>query len=309
MPFLRGQNQVSFTQLANIRRFEFGGQVADIRTVCAGEQGCPFPQFGLGAGATLNFKPYFALDAVFNITPGFAHESSATVGGRLSEFLAGARVEARAKHYGFFLAAQSGVEHWNHVVTNFTLTPAPTGYYVNETFGGHSSFIANIGGGVEYSPGARIHVRTEVGDLIIHNASADWSNNLQASVGIYAGLGKPLTYRARVYDARKTHRFLDVSNVLLLYTNALSQTADAVTTQRGLSRGLGEENPFAAPLVKYGWSGQISLAVLETTGDILGMYGLHRINQHWLERLLPVCGSVAHGVFAYNNTKVSYTHP
>jgi hypothetical protein len=42
------------------------------------------------------------------------------------------------------------------------------------------------------------------------------------------------------------------------------------------------------------------------TGVVLGMYGLHRMNQHWIERLLPVCVGTAHGILAYNNTKVSY---
>jgi hypothetical protein len=43
------------------------------------------------------------------------------------------------------------------------------------------------------------------------------------------------------------------------------------------------------------------------TGVILGMYGLHRMHQHWIERLLPVCVGATHGILAYNNTKVSYS--
>ena len=46
---------------------------------------------------------------------------------------------------------------------------------------------------------------------------------------------------------------------------------------------------------------------LEMTGVVLGMYGLHMIHQHWIERLLPVCVGAAHGILAYNNTKVSYS--
>jgi hypothetical protein len=45
----------------------------------------------------------------------------------------------------------------------------------------------------------------------------------------------------------------------------------------------------------------------EMTGVILGMYGLHRMNQHWIERLAPVCVGTIHGVLAYKNTKVSYS--
>ena len=42
------------------------------------------------------------------------------------------------------------------------------------------------------------------------------------------------------------------------------------------------------------------------TGVILGMYGLRRMHQHWIERLLPVSVGTVHGILAYNNTKVSY---
>jgi uncharacterized membrane protein YfcA len=59
--------------------------------------------------------------------------------------------------------------------------------------------------------------------------------------------------------------------------------------------------------VKYGWSGQVAASGLEMTGVVLGMYGLHRIHQDWIERLLPVCVGAAHGILAYNNTKVSYS--
>jgi hypothetical protein len=116
-------------------------------------------------------------------------------------------------------------------------------------------------------------------------------------------------WKPPTYDPKNAHPFLGTSNVFLIYGNALSQTADAVTTQRFISHGLQEGDPFARPLAKYGWSGQVSLSVLETSGEILAMYGLHRIGQHWVERLLPLCSATAHGVLAYNNTKVSYTKP
>src|ERR1700733_7197686 len=87
----------------------------------------------------------------------------------------------------------------------------------------------------------------------------------------------------------------------------LGITSDAITTQRFISHGLVEGDPLARPLVKYGWSGQVAASGLEMTGVVLGMYGLHRIHQHWIERLLPVCVGAVHGILAYNNTKVSYS--
>ena len=87
-------------------------------------------------------------------------------------------------------------------------------------------------------------------------------------------------------------------------------TADAITTQRFISHGVQEGDPFARPLVKYGWSGQISAMSLEIAAEAVGMYALHRIGQHRLERiLLPACLATTHGIFAHNNAKISYqTH-
>jgi hypothetical protein len=82
-------------------------------------------------------------------------------------------------------------------------------------------------------------------------------------------------------------------------------TADAITTQRFISRGQIEGDPLARPLVKYGWSGQISLEALEAGAEISGMYGLHRIGKHWLERLVPMSISTAHAIFAYGNDRIS----
>jgi hypothetical protein len=39
------------------------------------------------------------------------------------------------------------------------------------------------------------------------------------------------------------------------------------------------------------------------------MYGLHRIHQRWVERLVPVGLAVTHGILAYNNTKLSHRQP
>jgi hypothetical protein len=280
-----------------------GGQVADIRTQCVGQRYCAFPSFGLGAGAAINLNPHFAIDTNLNVTTGFGGESFLT-GGRATEFLAGPRAELRARRYGFFLEGKPGLLYWDHVVKQISPTPPYTA-----TFAGHNLFVSDVSAGVEYSPSARVHVRVEVSDLLIRYASSSWSNDLQTSAGVYAGLGKPIAWKPPFYDAKTTHRFYGTSNVLLVYVSTLGMAADAITTQRFISRGFVEGDPFARPLVKYGWSGQIAISVLETSGEVLGMYGLHRIGQHWLERLLPVGIAAAHGIFAYNNTKFSYSKP
>lgn len=286
-----------------IQRFEIGVQTADIRTECIGKPNCEIPSVGLGAGGALNLNPHFSLDASFLTTPASGKGSTNLYGGRASELLAGARVETRAKHYGFFLKAQSGYFHWNHVITAVTYPSSSTFTF---QFGGRTYFAGDVGAGFEYSPSARIHVRGEATDLILHPARSTWENNVQPLVGIYYGLGKQIAWQPPVYDARKNPPFFSPVNIVLLTGSTLAITADAITTQRFLKEGYSEGDPFARPLVKYGWSGQITAMSLEIGGETLGMYGLHRIRQHWIEHMVPVGIAIAHGVFAYNNARLSH---
>ncbi|HSY70158.1 MAG TPA: hypothetical protein VK813_16025, partial [Edaphobacter sp.] len=95
-----GQNQVASSGIGppetGIRRFELGGQVADIRTVCIGRSNCNIPSFGIGAGATLNLNAHFALDTTVNISPTSSQGSTNVDGGRIVEVLAGGQAEVRA---------------------------------------------------------------------------------------------------------------------------------------------------------------------------------------------------------------------
>jgi hypothetical protein len=282
---------------SGLRRFEIGIQTADVRTGCIGSAfSCPIPSFALGAGGAMNLNPHFSLDANFLITPQSASYITNTLGGHASELLLGARAEVRARHYGFFLKAQSGYFSWSHLITD--------GTYRTPSVGGRTYFASNAGAGLEYSPSARIHLRGEVTDLVLHEGNS-WTNNLQPSVGIYYGLGKQIQWKPPVYEAKRAHRFDDTANLVLLTASTLAITADAITTQRDLARGDREGDPFARPLVKYGWSGEISAMALEIGAEILGMYGLHRIGQHRAERLVPISLAIAHAIFAYNNAHVS----
>jgi hypothetical protein len=254
----------------------------------------------------MNLNPHFALDATWNITPGFSNGETNLYGGRASEYLVGVRGKVRAKHYGYFIKAQAGVLDWSHVLDQLMIS-STLPITVTAILSNRARFATDVGAGFEYSPGGRIHVRAEVTDLVVVSNAQVVSNNLQPTIGVYAGLGRPVAWTPPAYDAKTAHRFFDAPNVVLITGSVLGMAADAVTTHHFLDHGVEEGDPFARPLVKYGWSGQISLAVLETGAEVLGMYGLHRIHQHWIERMVPVGVATTHAVLAYNNTKISDT--
>jgi hypothetical protein len=285
-----------------LHRFEIGIQTADVRTGCIGSaENCPLPSFALGGGGSMNLNQHFSIDANFLITPQSALYITDTFGGHASELLLGARAEVRARHYGFFLKAQPGYFSWSHLISGVEY-PTPSTFVFS--YGRRTYFATDAGAGLEYSPSARIHLRGEVTDLILHEGSSGWTNNLQPSAGIYYGLGKQIQWKPPIYEAKRAHRFGDTPNLVLLTVYVMAMTADAITTQQGLARGDREGDPFARPLVKYGWSGEISAMALEIGAETLGMYGLHRIGRHRIERLIPVSLAVIHAIFAYNNTNV-----
>lgn len=84
----------------------------------------------------------------------------------------------------------------------------------------------------------------------------------------------------------------------------LGQTADAITTQRGLVHGGREVNPIAKPFVDHGWAGQVGLAVIVNSSQMGAMYFAHRRGYHKVERFLPIAIGVASGLFAYSNLQV-----
>jgi hypothetical protein len=288
---------------ASIQRFEVGIAVSDLHAGCVtGNQGCPSVAGGVGAAINLNRR--FALDANVNFTSYSAAGSNFT-GGRLSDYLFGVRLETRAKHYGYFIKAQPGLANWSHAV----MLAVPIANGIDFTFNEVGRFVTEVDGGFEYSPTSRIHLRAEGGDLFMHYSQSTWDSNLHASVGVYVGLGKPISFAPPTYDARAAHRFFDPMNDVLLLGSALAWTADSILTHRAVAEGWSEGDPFAKPFVKYGWPGQIAGGGLEMSSEVLAMYGAHRIHKHWLERLIPVGVAMAHGVCAYQNTKASSKGP
>jgi hypothetical protein len=284
---------------AGLRRFELGGQIADIRTACPNGS-CIEPAFAMGPGAAWNLNRLLALDAEVNITAASGHEYSEIEGGRGTEFLMGPRAEMRARRYGFFVQAKPGLLHWSQTVEPQSFVPP-----YQPTFGTHNLFVSAVGGGAEFSPGGPIHLRTQVSDLIVRDAPGVWSNQLQASLGAYVGLGKPISWQPRQYDPKSAHAFFDRPNLLLLSASTLAIAADGITTQRFIRRGYQEGDPIARPLVKYGWSGQAAASAIEITGEVTAMYGLHRLRHPWMERAIPICLAAVHSYFAYGNTQVS----
>lgn len=287
---------------ADLPRFEIGMNFADIRTDCinAFDTSCELPQFAIGLGASYNLTSHFAIDGDFLETPTVSKSATNHYGGRHTEYMAGLRTEARARHYGYFLKTQIGSLSWNHVITGVIQPPNGPFYFL---FGEQRKFAANIAAGFEYSPTPRIHFRGQIGDLLTANSSSLWQNNLQSMAGVYVGLGKPVAWKPPVYNAKATHPFFDSANVTLITASVLGMTADAITTQRDMAHGGSESDPFARPFVKYGWSGQIAAEGIEINAVVWGMYGLHRIHQHWIERLAPAGVATAHGFFAYKNDK------
>ncbi len=303
MPLLRAQDS---SVGSGPKRFEFGTKVADMRTGCIGSKNCPEPSFGVGVGGALNLSPHIAVDADFLKTPQSATGETNSDGGHASEFLIGARAEVRAKRYGYYLKAQPGYFRWSSTITS-VVYPTPTTFAFN--FGPITHFAADIGAGAEYSPGGRFHIRGEVTDLVLRYSHTYWTNDLQTAVGIYVSSGQTLRWAPPIYNARAVHPFWNSTNKTLLAVSLLATTADAITTQQFIKRGVSEGDPLARPFVKYGWSGQISLMSLEIGSETLVMYSLHRMGQHWIERILPSGISLTHGILAYNNTKINKRNP
>ena len=289
--------------ISELPRFEVGLQTEQIRTNCVGTTNptCEIPSFAVGPSGTWNIKRFLAIDANYLVTPSAGTESSNNFGGRISELTAGVRLEARAKHYGYFIEAQPGYLRWDHVITG-VYYPTPQTFAFN--FGSATHFISDVSLGMEYSPSSRIHIRGELTDLVYHFSGPTWTNYFQPSISVNYGLGPSLHWASPVYDEAR-HPFFTPLNDTLLAGSALAISADAITTQRFIARGHREGDPLARPLVKYGWSGQIAASSLELGAEALAMYGLHRIRHHWIERLLPVGVATTHAVLAYNNTKFS----
>lgn len=62
-------------------------------------------------------------------------------------------------------------------------------------------------------------------------------------------------------------------------------SADAITTQYGLSHGMREANPLARPFVEQGAKGEAAASGLALGLSIGGAYWLHKTHHHKAERI------------------------
>jgi hypothetical protein len=309
--FLLSQNQAernpsSDTPDDAVRRFEIGGQFSDLTLGYHGETNVP--KFALGPEFAFNLNRHLALDASWSVMhPRRCATSWSCSGGLESVFGAGARAEARTKHYGLFAYGRPGVIY-ETAWTESYFYAGPTGT-VNETLPSLTDFAADVGGGVEYFGPYRVRTRMELGDLLEYHPCPEcviprnWTNHLQFSVGLYAAVGKPVAGKPFDADSGRSHRFFDRTNFLLLGVSLLGQSADAITTQRFISRGMQEGDPLWRPFIEQGWSGQIGMGVLENTAQIIVMYRLHKMGHHRIERLIPLGSAFVGGYNGYHNAK------
>jgi len=151
-----------------------------------------------------------------------------------------------------------------------------------------------------------------MGDLLIHyvtpheissvfQQNAAWLNKLQIGGGLYVEMGKQLDWRPLVSDPKTSHPFFDKTFLFVNTVSLLGQSADAITTQRFLKHNEIEGDPLARPFVKYGWPGQIGVAVIVNSAIFTAEYGLHKMGHHRIERGLPLAVGAASGILAYNN--------
>ncbi|MGO9325497.1 MAG: hypothetical protein ACLP07_13130 [Terracidiphilus sp.] len=190
---------------AGLRRFEIGGQAADLHFSSYDPEG-PSSQPGFGVGAAVNLKPALAFESRLNLTPFVNCHFSAVCGGHAAEFLVGARGEARSRRWGLFGEAEPGFVSWSEATTSVTLSSQT----YNPIRQRRTFFAMELGGGLEYLPAPRVHLRADLSDLLIKYDGSQlytengptylscfeckrWIDNLHATAGVYWSLGKPLS--------------------------------------------------------------------------------------------------------------------
>ena len=102
----------------------------------------------------------------------------------------------------------------------------------------------------------------------------------------------------------ETHRFFDMRNTFALSAAAVSLTADALSTQKGLAHpGFYEMNPLARPFVQTRTGAAIYSA--GSLGMVAGsMYLAHRTHHHKLERMMPFAVAGWEGLLSLRNYHV-----
>jgi hypothetical protein len=188
------------------------------------------------------------------------------------------------------------------------------------SFGSRTYFAVNFAGGLQYAISPRVRLDAELGDTRLWQSTSIFGhqNDVQVSTGI-TYLPGDLKFVHR--GLGPSHKFFDRTNVLLLTAGLLAQVADGITTQRNqancqrfnaanasypLDCAEEEGNPLARPFVTQGWVGQVALTGLVATGEILLMYGIHRMGYHKIERIVPIPLAIGNAHAAYDNLQYSH---
>jgi Domain of unknown function (DUF5658) len=85
-------------------------------------------------------------------------------------------------------------------------------------------------------------------------------------------------------DAPSVHKFWSMETKIGVSIFAVQITTDAITTQRGLSKGFREANPLLRPLVKRGAAGETAASVLGFGTGLGAVYLLHATHHYRAER-------------------------
>jgi hypothetical protein len=88
-----------------------------------------------------------------------------------------------------------------------------------------------------------------------------------------------------VPDAPSTRKFWTLENKINFSIFAAELAADAITTQRGLDRGMREANPLARPFVTHGAGGQAAASAIGMGMALGTAYVLHRTGHYKAERI------------------------
>jgi hypothetical protein len=116
-----------------------------------------------------------------------------------------------------------------------------------------------------------------------------------------AACGQSFTASPALPDAPSQPPFLTVENKIDIGILAALVTADAITTQRGLSQGLREVNPVMRPFVTRGATGEAVGSALGFGAGVGVVYLLHRSHHYKAERIAMRLIIASEGAFVVNN--------
>ncbi len=104
-----------------------------------------------------------------------------------------------------------------------------------------------------------------------------------------------------VPDAPSTRKFWTLENRINFSIFATELAADAITTQRGLNRGMREANPLARPFVTHGAGGQAAASTIGFGMGVGAAYWLHRTHHYKAERIAVRVMLAAEGIAVGQN--------